>query len=274
MVNMEQMKVTPSVIVMSYGLIPFSRILKNHPSRGTVTMKIFLENLYHSDCYFLPIRDNQQDLVGVELITHFSSEDGTVRIPTSRVIAQLTEEQHWQLFSEQLELLKSCQHFFIQHKLFAWLNLTPHVATLLLDRDNFAGELLKYPFIELLINENYPHFNEGKDNRDLLSLSQMYPLVLGNLGAGNSTMKAVFDGLFTRVMLDKSFIQQQITHRSFEPFIRAIQAQISPCCNCIIAGGIDTPEILAQIIPFDFHALQGCLWPAVPINQITTLVQR
>ena len=168
-------------------------------------MKIFLENLYHSDCYFLPIRDNQQDLVGVELITHFSSEDGTVRIPTSRVIA---------------------------------------------------------------------HFNEGKDNRDLLSLSQMYPLVLGNLGAGNSTMKAVFDGLFTRVMLDKSFIQQQITHRSFEPFIRAIQAQISPCCNCIIAGGIDTPEILAQIIPFDFHALQGCLWPAVPINQITTLVQR
>ncbi len=28
MVNMEQMKVTPSVIVMSYGLIPFSRILK------------------------------------------------------------------------------------------------------------------------------------------------------------------------------------------------------------------------------------------------------
>ncbi len=36
-------------------------------------------------------------------------------------------------------------------------------------------------------------------------------------------MKAVFDGLFTRVMLDKSFIQQQITHRSFEPFICAIQ---------------------------------------------------
>lgn len=155
-------------------------------------MKIFLENLYHSDCYFLPIRDNQQDLVGVELITHFSSEDGTVRIPTSRVIAQLTEEQHWQLFSEQLELLKSCQHFFIQHKLFAWLNLTPQVATLLLDRDNYAGELLKYPFIELLINENYPHLDEGKDNRDLLSLSQMYPLVLSNLGAGNSTILMVF----------------------------------------------------------------------------------
>lgn len=39
MVNMEQMKVTPSVIVMSYGLIPFSRILKN----------ILREDGYHED---------------------------------------------------------------------------------------------------------------------------------------------------------------------------------------------------------------------------------
>lgn len=76
-------------------------------------MKVLLENLYHSDYYFLPIRDSQQNLVGVELITHFSSDDGTVRIPTTRVIAQLSEEQHWQLFAEKLELLKSCQHFFL-----------------------------------------------------------------------------------------------------------------------------------------------------------------
>ncbi len=72
---------------------------------------------------------------------------------------------------------------------------------------------------------------------------------------------------------DKSFIQQQITHRSFEPFIRAIRRKF-PLVAIASSRGIDTPEILAQIIPFDFHALRGCLWPAVPINQITTLVQR
>lgn len=65
---------------------------------------------------------------------------------------------------------------FIQHKLFARLNLTPQVATLLLDRDNYAGELLKYPFIELLINENYPHLDEGKDNRDLFPYRKCIPL--------------------------------------------------------------------------------------------------
>ncbi|WP_420900683.1 EAL domain-containing protein [Escherichia coli] len=237
-------------------------------------MKVLLENLYHSDYYFLPIRDSQQNLVGVELITHFSSDDGTVRIPTTRVIAQLSEEQHWQLFAEKLELLKSCQHFFIQHKLFAWINLTPQVAKLLLGRDNYADKLLKIPFVELMINEDYPHLNEGKDNYELFRLSQIFPLVLGNLGAGNSTMKAVFDGLFTRIMLDKGFIQQQIVHKSFAPFIRALHAQISPCCKCIIAAGINSPEMLAQMAPFGFHAFQGCLWPAVPVSQITTLVQR
>ena len=110
-------------------------------------MKVLLENVYHSDCYFLPIRDSQQNLVGIELITHFSSEDGTVRIPTTRVMAQLSEEQHWQLFVEQLELLKSCQHFFIRHKLFAWVNLTPQVARLLLIDNNYAAQLLKIPFV-------------------------------------------------------------------------------------------------------------------------------
>ena len=237
-------------------------------------MKILLDNVYHSDCYFLPIRDSRQNLVGVEIITHFSSEDGMVRIPTTRVMAQLSEEQHWQLFAEQLELLKSCQHFFIQHKIFAWINLTPQVAKLLLGANNYADQPLKFPFIELRINENYPQLNEGKDNCNLWRLSQICPLVLGDLGAGNSTMKAIFDGLFTRVMLDKGFVQQQIANTSFAPFIRAIHTQISPCCSYIIAAGIDTPGMLARITPYGFHALQGCLWPAVPVSQVTTLVQR
>ncbi len=180
-----------------------------------------------------------------------------MRIPTSRVIAQLTEEQHWQLFSEQLELLKSCQHFFIQHKLFAWLNLTPQVATLLLERDNYAGELLKYPFIELLIDRNYPHLNEGKDNRGLLSLSQVYPLVLGNLGAGNSTMKAVFDGLFTRVMLDKSFIQQQIAHRSLNRLFVRFRRKFPLVAIASSRGALIRPRNMTQITPLRFPCSPG-----------------
>ncbi len=45
MVNMEQMKVTPSVIVMSYGLIPFSRILKTSFERDGYHEDFFGESL-------------------------------------------------------------------------------------------------------------------------------------------------------------------------------------------------------------------------------------
>ena len=62
-------------------------------------------------------------------------------------------------------------------------------------------------------------------------------------------MKAVFDGLFTRVMLDKSFIQQQITHRSFRTVYSCDPGANFPLLQLHHRGGIDTPEILAQIIP-------------------------
>lgn len=127
-------------------------------------------------------------------------------------------------------------------------NLTPQVATLLLERDNYAGELLKYPFIELLINENYPHLNEGKDNRDLLSLSQMYPLVLGNLGAGNSTMKAVLmvfspASCWIKVL----FSNKSRIAPSNRLFVRSVRK--FPLLQLHHRGGIDTTEILAQITP-------------------------
>lgn len=237
-------------------------------------MKVLLENLYHSDFYLQPLRDGEQNLVGLELITQFTCANQTTQIPGEWVIARLSQAQQRQLLTEQLALLESCQHFFIQHKLFAWLNLTPPVATLLLMDKYFANELLRFPFIELVINENFPAINQGKENPDLAQLAQKFPLVLGNLGAGNSTMKAIFDGLFSRIRFDKDFIQQQITHSSFAPFMHALHVQITPCCPYLIAAGIDTPDMLTDIAPYRFNALHGALWPAVQVSNITTLLSR
>ncbi|STQ12480.1 putative diguanylate phosphodiesterase [Enterobacter cloacae] len=44
-----------------------------------------------------------------------------------------------------------------------------------------------------------------------------FPLVLANFGAGEASLKAVYDGLFKRVILDKGFIQQHAAALSFEP---------------------------------------------------------
>lgn len=75
-----------------------------------------------------------------------------------------------------------------------------------------------------------------------------FPLVLANFGAGAASLKAVYDGLFKRVILDKGFIQQRASELSFEPFMRAILWQITPHCQSVIVSGIDDHGLLQRVL--------------------------
>lgn len=97
--------------------------------------------------------------------------------------------------------------------------------------------------------------------------------MLANFGAGEASTKAIFDGLFKRVMLDKNFIQQRAEMISFEPFMHAIVAQLSSNESLMIAG-IDNEAMFARAAPLGFSAFQGGLWPPVPVSQLIKLVQR
>lgn len=236
-------------------------------------MIVSLDNLYHSEFSFLPARSEKGDLAYVDIITNFVSPDRAVHMPTELVIPRLSDAEQCRLFTEKLELIETCQHFFIQRKLFAWINLTPAVAnTLLLDAE-YASHVERFPFIEFTINENYPELNSGKENRTLAALAARFPLILTNFGAPGISTRAIYDGLFKRVVLDKNFVQQRITHLSFEPFMRAILAQLSPGCESIIISGIDSQDILQRVLPLGFSAMQGALWPAVSPAEIISLVQ-
>lgn len=100
-----------------------------------------LDELYHSELFFLPVMDENARLVGLEIIATFAAEDGAVRMPTELVAPRLSVEEQYYLFVEKLALLETCQHFFIQHKLIAWLNLPPAISDLLLlDSELFPGQ--------------------------------------------------------------------------------------------------------------------------------------
>lgn len=197
-----------------------------------------LDELYHSELFFLPVMDENARLVGLEIIATFAAEDGAVRMPTELVAPRLSVEEQYCLFVEKLALLETCQHFFIQHKLIAWLNLPPAISDLLLLDSELFSRAARFPFLELAINENYPGLNQGKNNETLANLAMHFPLMLANFGAGEASTKAIFDGLFKRVMLDKNFIQQRAEMISFEPFMHAIVAQISSSCESLMIAGI------------------------------------
>lgn len=237
-------------------------------------MIVSLDELYHSELFFLPAMDKNARPVGLEIIATFATEDGAARMPTELAAPRLSAEEQRALFVEKLALLETCQHFFIQQKLIAWINLTPAMSeTLLLDSELFS-RTARFPFLELTINENYPGLNQGKENQTLANLAMSFPLMLANFGAGEASTKAIFDRLFKRVMLDKNFIQQRAEMISFEPFMRAIVSQLFSSSEALMIAGIDSEAIFTRAAPLGFSAFQGALWPPVPVSQLIKLAQR
>ncbi|WP_286781059.1 EAL domain-containing protein [Leclercia sp. UBA1284] len=236
-------------------------------------MIITLDNAYQSELLIVPARNDSGALIGIEIIVNFVGVATNVRMPTELVMPYLTARQEIELFQEKLLLLDSCKLFFIQHQLTAWINITPTVVTWLISEGNGIAICERYPSLEFTVNENYPELNKGKENTSLMNFALRFPLVLANFGAGDASTKAIFDGLFNRVVLDKNFIQQHLTDRTFEPFIRAIMMQVSPYCQSVMVAGVDDKETLQRLSGFGFSAMQGSLWPPVSVENITSLVQ-
>lgn len=236
-------------------------------------MKVTLENVYHSELFFQPARNIHRKLTGLEVVVNFISEDGAVRFPTELVLPRLSAEEQYLLLAEKLALLESCQHFFIRHKLTAWINITPAVIAPLLMQSERFSIIKRISFLELGINESFPDLAAGKENDSLNALAARFPLVLTNFGAGDSSTKAIFHGLFKRIVLDRNFVQRRAMNLSFEPFMRAIVTQVSPYCDALMIAGIDSEEMLTRVAPFGFSAMQGALWPMVRAGQVTRLLQ-
>lgn len=235
-------------------------------------MKISLDNNYHSELYFLPARNYQNKLISLTVFTNFVSDDGQVRIPTELVIPRMSGEQQYRLLRSNWTS-SNVVSIFMQHNLLAWVYLSAPIAESLLNDDETLMRILRLSFIELLINENDVEIARGVINPSLIALSHQFALVLANFGAGELSTKAIFEDLFKRVIFDKSFVHKQSSRLSFEPFIRAIIAQISVHTESLMVCGIDSDKLFQQVMPFHFFAMQGGLWPAVATKHVTTLVQ-
>ncbi|WP_312947443.1 EAL domain-containing protein [Superficieibacter sp.] len=237
-------------------------------------MIVSLDNDYRSELLFLPARTGGEQLIGLEVIASFSAVRADVRIPLELITPLLCAEQEVRLFREKINLLETCQIFFIQHQLLAWISITPAVASALLTDSELIASVERFPFLELTVNENYPGLNQFTEAHPLVPLAQRFPLLLVNFGAGDASTRAVFSGLFKRVMLDKSFVQQQLSGIAFEPFMRALLSQISSFCTSVMISGIDNEMAKQRVASFPFSAMQGALWPAVKVADVTSLVQR
>ncbi len=74
-------------------------------------------------------------------------------------------------------MLETCQHFFIQHKLIAWLNLPPAISDLLL-LDSELFRAARFPFLGVAISKKLSGLSEGRNNETLANLAMHFPLML------------------------------------------------------------------------------------------------
>ncbi len=236
-------------------------------------MIISLDKTWRSELLFNPARNADGKLQGLEIVVNFVGVNREEQTPAELILPYLAPQQTEMLFIEQLHLLSVCQLFFIQHQITAWINITPTIVDRLLQDDDLAASVNRFPFIEFMINENYLNVIDEGENTSLSQLGSRYPLVLANFGAGGASTRAVFDGLFSRVMLDKNFVYQRLKSPSFQPFMQAIINQVEPYCRSMMIAGIDSEQTLKRVAPFSFSAMQGRLWPPVPPEQVTQLVK-
>ena len=187
---------------------------------------------------------------------------------------RLTAQEEIALFQEKLALLTTCQLFFIQHGLKAWITIPPGVVDALLTQDELAASAERFSFLELAVSESFPGLNQIDGNHPLARLCQRFPLVLSDFGSGDASTKAVFAGLFSRVVLDRNFVQRQAKSASFEPFMRAIVSQIQPYCRAIMVSGVDDDALRQRLEAYGFSGMLGSLWPVVPESSLITLAQQ
>ena len=237
-------------------------------------MIVSLDNTYCSQLFFLPARNSDGQLVGLKIVSQFSGIDNDIRIPTGLVLPRLTPQQEITLFEEKLALLNNCQLFFLQHNLKAWITIPPGLVDVLLADAELAASAQRFPFLELAVSESFPGLNQIDDQHPLAQLSLYFPLVFSDFGSGDASPRAVFSGLFSRVVLDRNFVQRQARSASFEPFMRAIVTQIQPYCQGIMISGVDDDNTRQRVASYGFSGMLGSLWPVVAESSLITLVQQ
>ncbi|MCW6030179.1 hypothetical protein [Pantoea sp. JK] len=124
-----------------------------------------------------------------------------------------------------------------QHDLMLVTPIGFSIASLLSYETNLSKLLDTYPFIRLMLTEDFPNLIDGRRNRLLNELCDRYKLWLGNLGSGVRTnLIAVMEGGFEGLIFDTAFTEGNQDKAIFP----AVLNEMNKYTNNLIVPGINT----------------------------------
>lgn len=236
-----------------------------------MTTPVFADYFIHTA--FNPVYALNGRLLAVDLLSSFMHASLNVVVPQDILLSQLDGEQRLHTLQKQISVIEHYHDFFLQNNVAVILNITEEMATTILSSDFLLRKLRPLQALELALSENFPDFKAGKDNALLSDLSDNFKLTLNNFGSGKAPAKAVYDNLFSRIRLDKHFLQQTLKRASYSSMLKAIVYQVSDHCEQFIVQGVDDLATLEKITPFAFAGMQGALFPPVPDTELATLME-
>ncbi len=114
------------------------------------------------------------------------------------------------------------------------------------------------------------HIEYTTGNLGITELSNMFPLWLDNFGSGKVNLKAFHDCLLSYVKIDPKLVWDILSRPApdliMDPLLNVMKSQQQGLG--VIVKGIDTLEHLKKVHHLKVDAIQGKLWPAIPLDAL------
>lgn len=142
-----------------------------------------------------------------------------------------------QTFFELLQFLDLKAPYFSRYELILAVPISFEVACLLSYETNISKIIDTYPFLKLVINEDFPNLINGRKNRLLDALCNRYDVWLGNLASGTRTnMVGVLERCFEGLILDTKFTEENSGKAIFPVLVK----EVSKYTNRVLIPGVSS----------------------------------
>ncbi|MBJ3590480.1 EAL domain-containing protein [Salmonella enterica subsp. enterica serovar Saintpaul] len=215
-----------------------------------------------------PMRDSMDTLLGIEMVTRFSS-DTVHPLHSDFIVSAWNGEQKRKFMLEQLQFVADKREWFEKNTLFCTIKLIDEMALLAIGDPEIKSVLYSMPFIALELSERFLSNTACLNNLLINSLREgPNTLWLGDLGSGCLSAGPLVSGHFDVVKMDRGFFMSQVEKPMFPVLIKNIREY----CDRVVIEGLEDTRLIDDAINAGIWAIQGGIFSAVTFDEVDTLI--
>lgn len=215
-----------------------------------------------------PMRDSMDTLLGIEMVTRFSS-DTVHPLHSDFIVSAWSGEQKRKFMLEQLQFVADKREWFEKNTLFCTIKLIDEMALLAIGDPEIKSVLYSMPFIALELSERFLSNTACLNNLLINSLCEgPNALWLGDLGSGSLSAGPLVSGHFDVVKMNRGFFMSQVEKPMFPVLIKNIREY----CDRVVVEGLEDTRLIDDAFNAGIWAIQGGIFSAVTFDEVDTLI--